>query len=284
MTKNKEIAERMFGIMKSFGFKPYNIEYGNGYFVFARGEDSVIHFRLKGVWKHWKFGMWINSEYLEEKYREDEKDMKYDELYKVVQIFAQHDTWIDKFKPSRSALCVQYDACDWDRRTGDTYVSPWWELEDMLKMIRKHPLMCYAEFCGEHAGYYSGSFLAEFLKYETIDKIRKLKDGINLAIWYPYTLVKCFFARKAKCISELTMYNFEKDNPGWSTDYKYQVRITFTADSTEQEEVKWLDKWFHKWEYGKYGFYGCIVELQSSFAKEGTNKRYVYRLRSDNEE
>ena len=281
MTKNREIAEHMFGVMRSLGFKPYNIEYGNGYFMFDMGKDSVVHFRLKGVWKHWKFGMWINSEYLEEKYREEEKNMKYEEYYKIVQIFAQYDTWIDKFKPSRSSLCVQYEAADWGRSVNGTYVRPWWELEDMLKMMKKHPLMCYAEFCGEHAGYYSGSFLAEYVKYETADKIRKLKYDLNTAIWYPWTLIKCFFAKRAKCISELIIYDYEKENPGWSTGYDYQVRVKFTKDATEEDETRWLDKWFHRWKYGKKDIYGCIVELSGSFTKEGSDERYTYELQSD---
>ena len=281
MTKNREIAEHMFGVMRELGFKPYDIEYGNGYFLFDMGEDSVVHFRLKGVWKHWKFGMWISSEYLEEKYREEEDNMPYEERYKVVQIFAQYDTYIDKFKPSRSALCVQYEAYDWESTISGAYSRPWWELEDMLKMMRRHPFMCYAEHCGEHAGYYSGSFVAEFIKYETKDKICKLKDGLNFAIWYPWTRFKCFFAKRAKCISELTIYDFEKENPGWSTNYDYQVKIKFAKDATVDDEIKWLDRWFHKWEYGKRGYYGCIVKLSHNFTKEGTDERYTYELKSD---
>lgn len=279
MTKNREIAEYMFGVMKNFGFKPYNIDYGNGYFLFDMGEDSVVHFRLKGVWKHWKFGMWISSEYLEEKYREEEKNMKYEDYYKVVRIFAQYDTQIDKFKPSRSALCVEYDAEDWEDRLDKP--RPFWQLEDMLKMMKKHPLMCYAEFCGEHIVYYSGSFLAEFIKYESIEKINWFKEKMAIAIWYPWTLFKCFFARKAKCISKLTIYNFEKENPGWSTDYKYKVKVKFAKDSTTEEETKWLDRWFHRWEYGKYGYYNFAVELDQRFTKEGVENAYSYDLICD---
>lgn len=281
MTKNREIAEHMFGVMRKLGFKPYNIEYGNGYFLFDRGEDSVIHFRLKGVWKHWKFGMWVNSEYLEEKYREEERYMDYKDYYKVVQIFAQHDTWLDKFKPSRSDLCVAYEASDWNRCINGTYVSAWCKLEDMLKMMRRHPFMCYSGFCGEYAGYVSESFIWNYITCEVNDKIQKLKEALMIAIWYPWTLFKCFFAKRAKCISELTIYNFEKENPGWSTDYKYEVRVKFAKDSTEEEETKWLDKWFYRWRYGKYGYYDCAVKLDPCFTKEGRDGAYSYELLCD---
>ena len=82
MTKNKEIAELMFKNIKELGYKPYDIQYGNGYFLFEMGDDSVVHFRLKGLGplsKHWKFGMWIVAESLEESYREKEKDLPYNE-------------------------------------------------------------------------------------------------------------------------------------------------------------------------------------------------------------
>lgn len=281
MTKNREIAEYMFDVMRQFGFYPYDIQYGNGYFVFDHGEDSVIHFRIKGVWKHWKFGMWVNSEYLEEKYREEEKNMKYEDYYKVVQIFAQHDTWLNKFKPLRSSLCVSYDARDWDRHTNGTYKYPFIKLSDMLNMMKRHPFICYAEFCGDNAGYYPASFLAEYIKYETRDKIAKLKEKLTIAIWYPWTLFKCFFARKAKCIADLTIHNFEKENPGWSTSYKYSVEVKFAKDSTEEDETAWLDRWFHRWKYGKYGYHKYVVELDSWFTKEGKEGHYTYKLLCD---
>lgn len=277
MTENRKIAEYMFDVIRKFGFEPYDIQYGNGYFIFDHGEDSVIHFRVKGVWKHWKFGMWVNSEYLEDKYREEESEY----FYKVVQIFAQHDTLIDKFKPSRSSLCVSYDAWDWDKYVDGTYRYPFIKLESMLNMMKRHPLICYAGFCGEYAEYYAGSFLAEYIKLETKDKLRALEEKLAIAIWYPWTLFKCHFARKAKCIAELTIHNFEKENPGWSTSYKYSVEVKFAKDATTEDETTWLDKWFHKWKYGKYGYYDYVVELDNWFTKEGMDGHYTYKLVCD---
>lgn len=59
------------------------------------------------MWKHWKFGLWINAEYMTEEYRAQYEGT--DEIPKVIQLFAQHDTWIDKFKPSRSDLLFTLD-------------------------------------------------------------------------------------------------------------------------------------------------------------------------------
>ena len=54
MTDNRKIEEIVLNKIEDFGYKPYNIERGNGYFIFEYGDNSVIHFRLKGLWKHWK--------------------------------------------------------------------------------------------------------------------------------------------------------------------------------------------------------------------------------------
>ncbi|MSA02212.1 hypothetical protein GKG42_07210 [Lactonifactor sp. BIOML-A2] len=43
MTNNRKIAEMLFDEIRKMGFTPYNIQYGNGYFIFDRGQDSVIH-------------------------------------------------------------------------------------------------------------------------------------------------------------------------------------------------------------------------------------------------
>ena len=272
--KNHEIAEFVFDAMRKFSFKPYDIEYGNGYFLFDMGDDSVVHFRVKGVWKHWKFGMWVHSEYLSEDCLKEEAERKPDwrEGNKVVQIFAQYDTQIDKFKPSRSELLVEYEAREW-KDIVEKYKM--YELMDMLKMMRQHPFMCYNGFCGERPGYWYGSFVLNFIKYESYEIVSNIKKGIAIGFWYPYTRLKCALAKRSKCISELCLYDFEKENPGWSTDYRYGVRITFAADATESDEVSWLNRWFRKLKYGQYAQWDYAIEVQP-LCKENLEGNYSY--------
>lgn len=275
MTKNKEIAEIVFNGIKELGYEPYNIEYGNGYFLFEMGDDSVVHFRLKGLGllgKHWKFGMWIASETLEENYREKEKELPYHEQYNVVQFFAQYDTSIDKFKPSRSSLCVNYKASEWEENL--KYPNPWWELKSMLDMMKKHPLICYCEFCGENAGYYSESFLSSYIRHEGYYTRRKLKEKICTMIFLPYTKLKIALAKKDKIIHSLTLYDFEKENKGWSTDYKYQVKPTFKKDTTDKQISKWFKRWFKKERYGNYGLYNCVIEANECWI-EGQDRPFI---------
>lgn len=78
--------------------KPYTIateEYGNGYFLFNFGPNTVAHFRLKET-PGWLYGIWwslrINKEGI---------------VNIIGEFFAQYESEIDKFKPSAS-----YYGCD----------------------------------------------------------------------------------------------------------------------------------------------------------------------------
>lgn len=266
MTRNRQIAEFMLKKIEEFGHKPYDVSYGNGYFFFDYGEDSVVHFRLKGLWKHWKFGMWIFSEYLDKEENKDE--------YPFVEVFAQYDTQIDKFKPSRSNLCVGYKASEWDE-TAENNGLYLWELENMLKMMKVHPLICYDGFCGEYPGYTSQRFMWNFIRYESAEYLRVIKKTVMTAIYLPYTKLKIFFAKRNKCVKNIELYNFEKENPGWSTSYLYEVKITFAEDSTDEKEIKWLNRWFKKENYGKYDYYKNVISLDS-LHREGLKGTYGY--------
>ena len=264
MLENRNIAELFFGKMKELGYEPYNVQYGNSYFIFERDEDSVIHFRLKGVWKHWKFGMWINSHMPEE----DRKK------HPLVQIFAQYDTQIDKFKPSRSALCVEFKTWEVSEKYREN--TPYWyiRLKDMLGMMKKHPFICYADHCGDYADYYCESFIWNFVKNEGAKYLQKARKTIMMA-YVPYTKAKIFFAKRNKCVKKIELYDFNKNHPGWSTNYLYSVKITFTKDCTADEEVAWLNRWWRKDHYGKFGYFDHVIELDR-FYKEGQNGPYTY--------
>ena len=70
----------------------------DGYFIFYHGENAVCHFKLK-KYPQWLFGIWLR--YMEE------KDPGKDKIN--VQIFAQIEENIDKFKPTRSEFLSEFD-------------------------------------------------------------------------------------------------------------------------------------------------------------------------------
>lgn len=81
--KNKQRHRLVLRQIKH-SFKAHNIRFGNGYFIFTYGINSVCHFRLKGL-PDWQFGMWHHDS-------------------GGVSFFGEHDLLIDKFKPSRTYL------------------------------------------------------------------------------------------------------------------------------------------------------------------------------------
>ena len=60
--------------------------FGDGYFIFSFGQNTVCHFTLKET-PLWKYGIWLTK--------------------KGYQIFGEHEWLIDKFKPSRTYLSFE---------------------------------------------------------------------------------------------------------------------------------------------------------------------------------
>ena len=272
MTKNREIAEEMFTCMRALGYKPYDISYGNGYFVFDMGEDSVVHFRLKGVWKSWRFGMWISSKNLNKTDKITEEN-RYDHM--VVQLFCQNEDWLDKFKPSRSDLCVDLDRDEYNDEKEfyvDYYIKP------MLGMIKKHPIMCYCNYCGNHAGYADYSFLWSFIETRTREYWRFVKEKVVCSFWLAYTKLKLQLAKHDKIIESVRIYDFEKENAGWQTDYKYRPLPTFVDGVTKEQVADWYDKWFHKDKYGKFGYFDYAIDVEESFNND------MYKFKNEGED
>lgn len=76
-------------------FTPVDIEYGDGYFIFGRGSNSVVSFRVAEA-PGWLFGIWYR---IEESVKADKTVYSFH-----YEVFAQYEQFIDKFKPSYSTL------------------------------------------------------------------------------------------------------------------------------------------------------------------------------------
>ena len=121
-----EESKDMSWLMDKVVYELYNngleiktIDYGNGYFIFDFGENSVCHFTVKKL-KKWKFGVWCT-----------ESD---DNKYKV-SLFGEHEYYIDKFKPTQTEISYMFDY-DGDKSL-KTKVR---RFADKIKKIAKHPL------------------------------------------------------------------------------------------------------------------------------------------------
>ena len=147
---NREAAKKVFDYIRKNNFMPVNIQYGNYYFIFDKGKDSVIHFGIKGL-RNWKFAMWVNTNLNELKYDKGE--------YPAIQFFCQHKTNIDKFKPSRSFFLAKYTLADVERKSDLVF----YEVIDILLHIKRHPFIAFCmDACEDYL--YSGSYIMGYIK------------------------------------------------------------------------------------------------------------------------
>ena len=87
-------------------FTPEDVEYGDGYFLFGHGTNSVIHFHLKEA-PGWLFGIWWSpKKFIPIKEGEPER---YEDDRINCQFFAQYEEIIDKFKPTASMFEGEFD-------------------------------------------------------------------------------------------------------------------------------------------------------------------------------
>lgn len=242
MTGNKKIAIQILNMFAENGFPTYNVEYMDGYFIFDIGEDSVIHFRVKGVWSGWKFGMWINSEDKE----------------KTVELFVQHDDNIDKFKPTRSSIVEEFSLEDFK----DDIVG--FRIGWMLRSLKYHPILCY--FDNYSNGMYK-SYIFEFLE----NKYTIAKNFLLDKLQYIYIIIariKIFFIKKNKNIEKI-----ELKKQDFFGGYHYDLNICFKEDNID----KMLDCINFFFKKNRYGFKNCFdAAFEISFYNVDEENRQVY--------
>lgn len=240
---NADVAQKVLDYLKETKFKPYSVEYPckqyNENDAPCGVYDSVIWFRCKGVNRHWRFGMWIHT---------DIKDAKGNQYEPILQIFAQWDNMIDKFKPTRSALLVNYTTEQLS--AGDSW-DGFCQLGDMLRMMKRHPLLCFYGFCGEKPGFSSESFLWYFLCQETDYYLTRAKVKVLCTVWYPYCRILVWRAKRYKCVCSCEIYNHAKRYAGMQAKYIYEIQCIFKETATK-EDIHKVILIFKKNEYGKY--------------------------------
>lgn len=158
---NKEIKEAIFKELKERQMEVINPSVGDGYYLFNFGKESVVHFHIKGC-KRWLWGMWITH---------DDKENKTN-----IDLFGEHEDYIDKFKPTQTAIAVKTEIPD------DASEKQW---EDEINNVVWN--LCYEKLFIVHSSniagkikfYYCGSenlvqwFLSEWWFYRIKNPFRK---------------------------------------------------------------------------------------------------------------
>lgn len=99
----KEFRER--GLFNDLSVHFEDIAYGDGYYIFGMGTNSVVHFRIKET-PGWLYGIWWSPIETEETKNKKKKEYYSDKV--TCTFFMQHESLIDKFKPSYSVFCNKF--------------------------------------------------------------------------------------------------------------------------------------------------------------------------------
>ena len=232
---NKNIADTVFNVLKTFKFTPYNIEYGDTYFLMQGNPNSVIHFRVKEVWKHWKFGLWIHSENLFKKnlngYSKDYYNSVED--LSVIEIFVQHDTLIDKFKPTASTFCQTIDVGTFKLFLSKNFTSktefPWSSIHQMLLWIKDHPFLAYDDVSPE---WYRGKgSIKRYLDFEIKEQSKEYKELALTFIFAHYAKHKITKLKKFEEVDKVGILDLGE---GWVSNPRITVITKFKEDVSNE--------------------------------------------------
>ena len=261
-----EMREALFNAMKEKGFVPTDIEIGDGYFIFDMGDGGNVHFHVKGL-RGWKFGLWCHDEYVPS---EEDKARGYKAEPPRMEVFAQVDKNIDKFKPSRSAYC---ETIKYSHNYDENYnvIEGSWSIDEysfydvisMLKEMKYHPLMAYYKdsWTGGYTDKSNWGLLVYYIRSNFSESWyafkKKWKTILKDKITYHYLN---HIKNKLDKLSFVDSVEIKDNNDGyWICSSRYDMKIIFGAESDEIKEIEILKKYFHD------GFlYNKIIQYDSN--------------------
>lgn len=261
-------------------------EFIDGYFIFYHGEQTVCHFKL-AKYPDWKFGIWL-------RYDEDEEDHNRDAIH--VDVFAQLEKFIDKFKPSRSAFSTEthfhkkwINDEKWDSFcTGDFNLEfEDWDL-DHFKLIWQKPYLAkYGDIYSHDFNHgYISPLKAYFLVKKTYlkDKIEDNKKR-NATKMLTRKLTR-WFNKNLKSFGD---FEFAIKDSGDCVSPRYHPAPTIAEKAIDDKKIEdfnlryndYKDKLLKKfgkqsWVYDEFGWVEWYVFQDDSNEDDETDSETVY--------
>lgn len=216
MFSNKEIKEKVFKVFNDYSYEIESPRVGSGYYLFNLGEESVVHFKIKGC-KRWLFGLWITTNKDENKTR--------------ISLFGEHEDYIDKFKPTAVPISSE---CEFDKDASNEDIESdienlvWDAIYDKIEIIKSSNIAGKLKF---HFHGHSGAIkwmISQWWFYRIENPFRKwLKYNANkyvcIMICFILNLLK---SRKLKAKYEKTDYFFPA----------YEIHINY-KDGTNDDDI-----------------------------------------------
>lgn len=253
----REAAESVFQYIRNNNFIPTNIQYLDGYFVFNMGEDSVVHFDIKGLYG-WKFSMWIETN--PEKLKDDDG-----KEYPAIQFFCQHHLNIDKFKPSTSYFLEKYNLRDIENPNKYQYSF----IINIMRMIKRHPFVAFSMDYNMDS-YWEKSYIGCYLGMKFYKSKKVFKERIEdtwTSLWHGS---KVKFINRYKVVNKVVF--IDNNNDDWKCSPRYEMTIHFNKISDKEEEqeaaeLRVINHWLRK---------GSYKNMNVHFSREGLNGTYTY--------
>lgn len=233
--------------MREEHFEFYDIIFSNGYFLFEGDEDSVIQFKIKGL-DNWLFGVWI---------KEDEKDKKY------LDVFCQHEMFIDKFKPSRGDFDIKVRYYEDDGTVQQDFKFDTFELENALEFMKEHEAIFF--WRGDDPYRYIPEWKAKLEMAKTILQEKSYQKGAEKTYRLIQNTIK--LAYKLKIFQ--TMY--DKDSLNEEFCHINDVYYIYASNIFAKIIVKYLQH--KKRKFFDLG-YICVYDNKAVWMAEYNRMRY----------
>jgi hypothetical protein len=226
MTNNRKIANSLFNALRKENIFVTDVKFLSSYFIFYMGEDSVVHFHIKGL-KGWKFGLWIDLTY-------EKQTMK---------CFAQYEQLIDKFKPSESVFLEtisKYSLCSLIKNK-DNNKWVYLDIIRMIKHIKNNPSIALIQELNFNP-YLKDPLWKMYLDskktvYE--DKLYKIKNHFTRDI-IPYKrnrlAIKLIKAQKLPIIKDIVFKDLDDNDFGVVSTPRYEISFVFHRLAKSDEE------------------------------------------------
>lgn len=258
---NKALTEFVFDSLRIYGYKAKTSYDGDVYFIFQGYPHSITHFTINRVLPGWRFGLWAHGEAF--------LDPNWDESRPVLQLFCQHKSCIDKFKPSASELLVEMDKADFKEVFKGTYKTnfvdrPWSmrAIGEFADQIRLHPALSYEGIMDMRPRYsISHRLIPSMAKMMAEDALEKRYDAIQRRFWASFADMEGKRAIEHPKLESYHVYSDKHMYPPVILD------ITPTEDATDDELSDICDEMFpHKMKRGRtfHGWGVLRIQIHSN--------------------
>lgn len=215
-----KIKNLIFKELREFGLEPIDVAVGNGYYLFDFGEDSVIHFKIKGIRK-WKFAIWI---------QDSDDNTEY-----FLWIFGNKRDWIDKFKPSASPissekLCLPHEYTEENQYDYETPDSAVFDVIDQITRLKKNRIIAEYGLQDSDEGFFEWLY-SEFMWHEVKKPLQHFYENKIIPILYRLILywIGLYYGKyivPRKLIDQNESFKNCTVSPRWRTGVEYKEGVS----------------------------------------------------------